>query len=67
MLWKLIIGQNLCKHDLMIASSVSLNTMTKLCRDEPVMLNVLEKIYYTLGCNYGDVMVYVPDENGARH
>ena len=36
--------------------------MTKLRRDEPVMLNVLDKICSTLDCNYGDIMDYIPEE-----
>jgi len=36
--------------------------MTKSRRDEPVMLNVLNKICESLGCNYGDFMDFVPDK-----
>jgi DNA-binding Xre family transcriptional regulator len=39
--------------------------MTKLHRDEQVMLNVLDNICDTLGRNYGDVMDFVPDKEGA--
>lgn len=61
-LWKLLVDKKMSKADLRKASGVSPNTMTKLRRDEPVMLNVLDKICETLGCNYGDVMDYVPDK-----
>lgn len=61
-LWKLLIDKKMSKADLRKASGVSPNTMTKLRRDEPVMLNVLDKICETLGCNYGDVMDYIPDK-----
>lgn len=61
-LWKLLIDKKLSKAGLRKVSGVSPNTMTKLRRDEPVMLNVLDKICYSLGCNYGDIMDYVPDE-----
>jgi DNA-binding Xre family transcriptional regulator len=44
---------------------MSPNTMTKLHRDEQVMLNVLDNICDTLGRNYGDVMDFVPDKEGA--
>jgi DNA-binding Xre family transcriptional regulator len=46
---------------------VSPNTMTKLRRDEPVMLNVLDKICSTLGCNYGDIMDYIPDKERSEN
>ena len=61
-LWKLLVDKKMSKADLRKASGVSPNTMTKLRRDEPVMLNVLDKICETLGCNYSDIMDYVPDK-----
>lgn len=65
-LWKLLIDKKMSKADLRKASGVSPNTMTKLRRDEPVMLNVLDKICSTLECNYGDIMDYLPDEGGSK-
>ncbi|MPM79282.1 hypothetical protein SDC9_126315 [bioreactor metagenome] len=61
-LWKLLVDIKMSKADLRKASGVSPNTMTKLRRDEPVMLSVLDKICDTLGCNYGDLIDYVPDK-----
>lgn len=61
-LWKLLVDKKMSKADLRKVSDMSPNTMTKLRRDEPVMLNVLDKICETLGCNYGDVMDYMPDK-----
>ena len=61
-LWKILVDKKMSKADLRKASGVSPNTMTKLRRDEPVMLNVLDKICVTLNCNYGDIMDYVPEE-----
>ena len=65
-LWKLLIDKKMSKADLRKASGVSPNTMTKLRRDEPVMLNMLDKICGTLGCNYGDIMDYLPEEGGSN-
>lgn len=64
-LWKLLVDKKMSKADLRKVSGVSPNTMTKLRRDEPVMLNVLDKICATLGCNYGDIMDYIPEEGGS--
>ena len=50
------------KADLRKASGVSPNTITKLRRDEPVMLNVLDKICRMLDVNYGDIVDYIVDE-----
>ena len=60
-LWKLLVDKKMSKADLRKASGISPNTMTTLRRDEPVMLNVLDKICSTLSCNYGDIMDYIPD------
>lgn len=65
-LWKLLIDKKMSKADLRKVSGVSPNTMTKLRRDEPVMLNVLDKICAALGCNYGDIMDYLPEEGGKE-
>ncbi len=60
-LWKLLVDKKMSKADLRKASGVSPNTMTKLRRDEPVTLSVLDKICKTLDVNYGDIVDYVPD------
>ena len=65
-LWKLLVDKKMSKADLRKVSGVSPNTMTKLRRDDPVMLNVLDKICDTLACNYGDIMDYVPDADRSN-
>ncbi len=65
-LWKLLVDKKMSKHDLVLASGMSPNTMTKMRRDEPVMLTVLDKVCKTLDVNYGDIMDYVPDETGGN-
>lgn len=65
-LWKMLVDKKMSKADLRKASGVSPNTMTKLRRDEPVMLNVLDKICITLGCNYGDIIDFIPEEGGKE-
>jgi len=67
-LWKLLVDKKMSKADLRKASGVCPNTMTKLRRDEPVMLNVLDKICETLKVDYGDIMSYVPKtKNGINN
>ena len=61
-LWKLLIDEKMSVSNLRKLAEIAPNTMTKLRRDEPVMLNVLDKICVTLNCNYGDIMDYVPEE-----
>lgn len=65
-LWKLLVDKKMSKADLRKSSGVSPNTMTKLRRDEPVMLNILDKICDALSCNYGDIMDYVPNDERSN-
>ena len=61
-LWKLLVDKKMSKHDLIVSSGMSRNTMTKLRREEQVMLPVLDKICKVLECNYGDIIDYVSDK-----
>ena len=60
-LWKLLVDKKMSKADLRKDSGVSTNTMTKLRRDEPVMMSVLDKICKVLDVNYGDIVDYIGD------
>lgn len=62
-LWKLLVDKKMSKADLRKASGVSPNTMTKMRRDEPVMLSVLDKICKVLHVNYGDIVDYIREED----
>lgn len=46
----------------MITADIAPNTMTKLRRDEPVNLAILDRACAVLGCDIGDVMEFIPDE-----
>lgn len=61
-LWKLLVDKKRSKADLRKASGVSPNTMTKMRRDEPVMLSVLDKICRALNVNYGDIVDYIEED-----
>ncbi len=64
-LWKLLVDKKMSKADLRRAADLAPNTMTKLRRDEPVAMIVLEKICGALDADFGDIMTYVRDaENG---
>lgn len=69
-LWKLLIDKKMSKADLRKAAGLAPNTMTKLRRDEPVALLVLEKICGTLNADFGDIMQYIENtgvENGLEN
>lgn len=61
-LWKLLVDKKMSKADLRKAADLAPNTMTKLRRDEPVAMSVLERICGTLDADFGDIMQYTPDE-----
>ena len=60
-LWKLLVDKKMSKADLRKTAGLAPNTMTKLRRDEPVAMTVLDKICETLNTDYGDIMQYMPD------
>jgi len=60
-LWKLLIDKKMSKADLRKQAGLAPNTMTKLRRDEPVAMVVLDKICSTLNTDYGDIMQFIPD------
>lgn len=61
-LWKQLIDRKMSKADLRKRLQLSPNTLTKMRRDEPVALAVLERICKELSLNFGDIIEYVPDE-----
>ena len=60
-LWKLLIDRKMSKADLRKAAGLAPNTMTKLRRDEPVAMVVLEKICDTLDTDFGDIVEYIKE------
>ena len=59
-MWEVLVDKKMSKCSLRKFAGISPNTMTKMRRDEPVMLSVLDKICVTLNCNYGDIIEFVP-------
>ena len=62
-LWKLLIDRKMSKADLRKAANIAPNTMTKLRRDEPVAMLVLEKICATLDTDFGDIVEYIREDS----
>ena len=62
-LWKLFIDRKMSKADLRKAAGLAPNTMTKLRRDEPVAMLVLEKICATLDTDFGDIVEYIREDS----
>lgn len=64
-LWKILIDRKMSNAELRKAAGLAPNTMTKLRRDEPVAMIVLEKICSALDADVGDIVqfVKVSDDN----
>lgn len=64
-LWKILIDRKMSNAELRKAAGLAPNTMTKLRRDEPVAMIVLEKICKALDTDVGDIVqfVKVSDDN----
>lgn len=62
-LWKLLIDKGMKKKDLQQAAGVSSCVITKLGKGEAVTTTVLAKICKALGCNIGDIMEFIEDDN----
>ena len=60
-LWKLLIDKGLKKTDLKRLCQIGPVTLAKMGKNEPVSMDVLEKICIALDCNIGDIVDYVKD------
>ena len=60
-LWKLLVDRKMSKAALRKTAGLAPNTMTKLRRDEPVAMVVLEKICATHDTDFGEIVEYIKD------
>ena len=58
-LWKLLIDKKMNKTQMRLATGISSSTLAKLSKEEPVTLEVLEKICSELHCNIGDIVEFI--------
>ena len=57
--WKLLIDKKMNKTQMRLATGISSSTLAKLSKEEPVTLEVLEKICNELHCNIGDIVEFI--------
>lgn len=62
-LWKILIDKDMKKKDLQMAAGISWASVTKLSKGETVSMEVLMKVCKTLGCDIGDIMELISEEN----
>ena len=60
-LWHLLVEKKMKKGELRLLVGMSNSTLAKLGKDEPVTLEVLEKICVALDCRIEDVLEFVKD------
>ena len=60
-MWKLLIDKKMSKGDLRKAANIAPNTMTKLRRDEPVNMAILERACAVLKCDFGDIVEFITE------
>ena len=61
-LWHLLIEKKMKKGDLRTLTGMSQSTLAKLGKNEPVTLDILEKITMALDCRVEDILEFVKDE-----
>lgn len=60
-LWKLLIDKKMNKTQLKNASGISFNVLARMGKNETVSIESLEKVCHVLGCNIGDIVDIIDD------
>lgn len=61
-LLKLMIDKKINKTQLRTQAGITSNAMAKISKDEPVSVEVLEKICCVLNCTIDDIMEFSPED-----
>ncbi len=59
-LWKMLIDKDLKKKDLATIAGISLSSVAKMRRGEPVNMAIILKVCSSLDCDIGDICEAVP-------
>ena len=62
-LWHRLIDCGMTKTQLRLAAGMSTGTFAKLSKGEALNTSTLEKMCKVLGCDIGDIVSYVPDDD----
>lgn len=60
-LWKLKREMNMSDAELKRKANIAAHTLTKLRWNEPVSLFVLDKLCVVFNCDFGDIIMHIPD------
>ena len=61
-LWKILIDRDMSKSELRVRAHISSVTLAKLGKGESVTTGILVRICRVLGCNIGDIVDILPEE-----
>ena len=62
-LFKLMIDRKIRKGELCKAAGISGGVLLKMSKEENVNVDVLTRICGALGCDFGDIMEFIPNED----
>lgn len=62
-LWQFLIGKNMKKIDLRLATGISATALAKLEKNEHVSTEILSKICKALKCDLCDILEFVKEKN----
>lgn len=62
-LWKMLIDKDMKKRDLCKLANVSSTSLAKLGKGENVNTDILIRICTALGCELGDIVEILPNDN----
>lgn len=65
-LWIELVKRDMNKTDLVNDAGISWASVTKMTKNENVSMEVLKKVCKALGCNIGDIMDIIPDEEDEQ-
>jgi len=65
-LWKLLIDKEMTASDLRKVTDIAPNTMTRIRKNQEVLLTVLERICHCMKCDFGDVIEYIHDNESSK-
>lgn len=60
-LWILLIQRKLKRTDLLKSAGISTSALSKMGKDLPVGMDVLDKVCNFLGCKIEDIVEHIPD------
>ena len=60
-LFKMLIDRKMTNNQLAKQAGISLNIITRLKRDEYIVMQTIEKICIALDCNVDDILEFIPE------